>query len=30
VHYLTPEEKANCPDIDDSFPYVYYGWKEGK
>lgn len=30
VHYLPSEEKQNCPDIDDSFPYIYYGWEEAK
>lgn len=30
VHYLPSEQKVNCPDIDDSFPYIYYGWEEGK
>lgn len=29
-HYLSPEEKANCPDVDDSFPFIYYGWSEAK
>lgn len=29
-HYLTAEEKSNCPDIDDSFPFIYYGWEESK
>lgn len=30
VHYLNSEEKQNCPDIDDSFPFIYYGWEESK
>lgn len=30
VHYLSEEEKQNCPDIDDSFPFIYYGWDEAR
>ncbi len=29
-HYLSSEEQLNCPDIDDSFPFIYYGWEESK
>lgn len=28
--YLTKEEKMLCPDLDDSFPFFYYGWSKSK
>jgi len=30
VHHLSKDELENCPDIDDSFPFIYYGWEEAR
>lgn len=30
VHYISKDELENCPDIDDSFPFIYYGWEESR
>lgn len=27
---LSSEQKLVVPNVDDSFPFIYYGWKEGK
>ena len=30
ILHLSDQQRQNCPEIDDSFPFIYYGWEKAR